>query len=225
MKNKLVYISGIGADKRAFTNLHIKSDASKIHVEWLSLESSNESFESYCNRIVKAYDITEDDTLIGLSFGGLIAQHIAKELGNQKVVLISSFRNKKDLQPLMSLGLRLKLYKALPSFRIPLLSDVIAIFLNSWNSESRIVLKEMLKSADFSFINWSIKQIDRIDLYESFSEEYLCFTGTNDKLVKNWGSPNQISIESGSHFMLFDLAEEISKHINQFNKNETQHGL
>lgn len=215
MSNKLVYISGIGADARAFSNIQIHSDLEHVHADCIALQSTSEPFESYCDRMIQVYDISSEDILVGLSFGGFIAQQMAKVLGNKKVILISSFRNKYDLQPLMIFGLKFKLNKMLPSFRIPLLSDIVAIFLNSWNNDSRAILKEMLKTADFGFINWSIMQIGLINLSDSFSSGFLCFTGANDKVVSDWGRENHVSIEKGSHFMLYDLGEEISKEINR----------
>lgn len=212
--NKIAYISGIGADKRAFDRLKIEGSFEHVYMDWIPLNSQNESFDSYCHRLIIAYDIKADDVLIGLSFGGLIAQYIAKLLGNEKVVLLSSFRNKADLQPLFHWGLKLNLYKILPSIRIPILSDLTAFFLNSWSSKSRVVIKEMLKSADFKFINWSIKQIHKIDLISTFNTGYLCLVGNNDKLVSHWTS--LIPLDKGSHFMVYDLAERISEKVNSY---------
>ena len=73
----------------------------------------------------------------------------------------------------------------------------------------------MMKDADFRFIKWAIKQIDQIDLLDSFSPEFLAFTGNNDKLVSNWKCQNHITIGGGTHFMVFDHAEEISSGINE----------
>lgn len=212
--SKIIFISGIGADKRAFSNLRISNKLEHIYAEWLPLERKNESFESYCNRLILKYEISSEDILIGLSFGGLVSQEIAKKLRNKQVILISSFRNKSDLKPIMYYGLKLKLNRLLPPFRIPIVSDLIAYLLNSGKKESKKVLADMLKVADFRFINWAIRQIDQVDLKSNYKEHYLSFTGTNDKLVSNWSHKH--SIDAGSHFMVFDKAEQISDESNLY---------
>jgi pimeloyl-ACP methyl ester carboxylesterase len=216
MQQKLFFISGVGADKRAFSKLRLNATLDQVPIDWLDLQHKNESFESYCDRIIEVYHIEEKDCLIGLSFGGLVAQQIAKVLGNRGIILISSFRNKFDLQPLLTFGLRLKFHRTLPSFRIPILSTFIAYFLNSWQNDSKTVLKEMLKDADFRFLNWCIVQIDKTNLKDSFSSDFLCFGGTNDKLVSQWKGTNHVSIKNGSHFMVYDCADQISDEINRF---------
>ncbi|WP_162555806.1 hypothetical protein [Reichenbachiella versicolor] len=65
----------------------------------------------------------------------------------------------------------------------------------------------MLKEADFSFINWAIRKINIVDLNRCFKPTYLCFTGTNDLLVSNWGKKGYYEIVGGKHFSVFDHAE------------------
>jgi len=42
--------------------------------------------------------LKKGDLLIGLSFGGLMAQQIAQIVGQDRIILISSFRTKDDLR-------------------------------------------------------------------------------------------------------------------------------
>lgn len=216
MTKRIIQISDIGADHSAFSRLQYSSEFSVIHAHWLELEDRDETFHSYCQRMAQTYHINKDDILIGFSFGGLIAQELAKTIGHKHVVLISSFRNKNDLQPLMSFGLKWKLNRLLPSFRVPYISNFTAHFLNSKQKEGRKVIDEMLRKSDFSLLNWCIKQIGQIDLSETFSSNYLCFTGQKDKLVKDWNSSNHISVANGEHFMVFDQADIINEHLNKY---------
>ena len=216
IKKKIICISGIGADRRAFSKLAFGKTMPIVQAEWLTLTDKSETFDRYCDRMIETYEINSQDILIGLSFGGLVSQMIAKKLGNSTVVLISSFRNKNDLKPLMRLGLKFSLHRMLPSFRIPLLTDLVAFFLNSMEIESRKILRSMLKEADFEFIKWAIQQINLVNLKESFSKDYLSFTGTKDLLVSDWDSENHIHIKNGTHFMIYDKAPEINKVIDVF---------
>lgn len=216
MTVRLIFLPGVGADHRAFSKLELTERYPCVFVDWIPLKGRDKTFEAYCKRMTLAYEITSGDTLIGMSFGGLIAQKVAHELGSQKVVLISSFRNRNDLRALMRLGLDLKLHRLLPPLRIPVLSDAIAFILNSSNRESRTVIADMLKSSDFQFISWAINQIDKTDLSDIYRSDFLSFTGDKDKLVSDWESENHLSIRDGQHFMVYDHGEKITNAIKHF---------
>lgn len=213
MKKRIVYISGIGADRRAFSKLDSHLGGEAVFADWIPLESNEEHFTGYCERLISKYGINSYDILIGLSFGGLIAQQIAKKLGNKTVFLISSFRNKSDLRPLMYFGLKTGLYKLLPPIRIPIISEMIAFVLNSKNRESKKVITQMMLDTDFHFMNWCIRQIAVIDLKPEYSENFINLNGDNDKLVKEWIGHSGLTVSGGSHFMVNDKAKEIASKI------------
>ena len=81
MKNQF-FISGLGADKKAFSKLG-DFGTNKIFIEWLR-NHDNESLHSYCQRLIDQYNIQQGDLLVGLSFGGLIAQQISEIVGIDK---------------------------------------------------------------------------------------------------------------------------------------------
>ncbi|MCV9388099.1 alpha/beta fold hydrolase [Reichenbachiella ulvae] len=215
MAKRIVFISGIGADHRAFQRIQIPNYEA-VYADWIPLKNRQESFESYCDRIAETYQIGSEDVLVGLSFGGLVAQQFAKTMGNQKVILVSSFRSKEDLQPLMYYGLIWNLYKLLPDFRIPILTDVMGHYINSRQKESKPVIQAMIQDADFRFNNWCIRQIKITDLRADYQPQFLNFTGKKDLLVKDWKGPNHVSIDNGTHFMVFDEAQSINQRIKAY---------
>ena len=215
MTGRIVYVPGIGADHRAFSRLKTAPDQPQVYADWLSLESTDESFETYCKRLVDHYKITNEDTLIGLSFGGLVVQQIAKVHGNKQVILVSSFRNRSDLKVLWTYCLKFKLYRLVPAFQLPLLAEVASPFLHSWRRKESKILREMLKDANFKLIRWSLKQIALIDLKSTYHRRYLSLIGDKDLLIRTWCSDEMI-IPDGAHFMIYTKAEAISGKINAY---------
>lgn len=215
MERKVIFIPGVGADERAFSQLEIKGAFKKVYANWIPLQSSGMSFESYCIRLTEHYKIDREDILIGLSFGGLVAQQIGRTLENQHVILLSSFRNRKDLRNIWNLALRMKLYKLLPSQKIRFIVDVASLFLHTWRRRSGSVLKEMLSDADFKLIKWSLRMIERSDLSDSYKSGYLSLVGDKDLLIKQW-SDSQMKINGGSHFMVHDKADLVAKQIENY---------
>ena len=215
LTKRIIYISGIGADGRAFSKLDIEGGCEHVYVEWIPFEKS-ESLDSYCLRLIEAYSIGPEDALVGVSFGGLLSQKISTLLGNQKVVVLSSFRSKKDLRILWNYCLRLRLHFLFPPFRIPFISVLVTVSLNARSLESRQTTTAMLKNSDFKFIRWALQKIAKADLKDVFSENYLVLNGDRDILVKNWQVQNATTIRGGSHFMVFDHAAQISPIIQRY---------
>lgn len=211
---KIYCISGLGADENAFSNLGQLSFET-IKIKWIKAEK-DEPLAKYAHRLVKKDSIKPDDILIGLSFGGLICQHIAHELKSERIILISSFRDSKDLRGLFRWGLKFKWYKLMPNMRVGWLDELIANYLNSGTTLSKPVIRKMLDSTDFKFMKWAIKQIDLVQKKNLGETELLSLLGTNDRIVKQWNASYSEAIAGGSHFMIFDNAKEITRRINQF---------
>ena len=84
--NKELYIfSGLGADERVFQLLDF-SGFSTTFIKWTP-PIENETIENYAERILKQINTTKP-TLIGLSFGGIIAIEVAKLIDTEKVIVI-----------------------------------------------------------------------------------------------------------------------------------------
>ena len=213
MKNQF-FISGLGADEKAFSKLG-DFGTNKIFIEWLR-NHDNESLHSYCQRLIDQYNIQQGDLLVGLSFGGLIAQQIAEIVGIDKVILISSFRTKDDLKMVFNKALAYRLHKLIPNAKSDLVANLVANFLNSGTSSSRSIIQEMVKSTDMILMNWSIEKIYQQDHELAPGIAKINLIGTKDRIVKRWHSESTHLIEGGSHFMVYEQAEAVSNIIRNF---------
>ena len=84
----------MGADKRVFTKLELKGYR-QIHLDWL-VPNNQESLTNYVKRL--AVEIKDNNPIvIGLSFGGIVAIEIAKQITVKKVILISSAKQSHEI--------------------------------------------------------------------------------------------------------------------------------
>ena len=97
----IYFISGIGADERAFRLISLPGYEIR-NVSWLE-PLKNENLKSYSIRL-SSQITTEDPIIIGLSFGGIIAQEIALHIKTKKVIIISSLKNRKELPSLYKIA-------------------------------------------------------------------------------------------------------------------------
>ena len=98
----LYFISGLGADKSAFSRIEL--DGVNInHIEWIN-HSQKENLQSYCKKLLPQFDTSKPFVIVGLSFGGIIAQEISKLITPQKTILISSVYHHKQFPWFYQLG-------------------------------------------------------------------------------------------------------------------------
>lgn len=203
---KAYCLSGLGADKRAFSNFEPKG-LDLVHIDWHK-PNDDETLEQYASTIAKK--ITSDGEpfmLIGLSFGGMVAIEIAKILKPAKLIVISSLLTKHELR---GKTLRLPLlfpHKALMG------SNFITRYLFGVSAEvDKQLLSQILQETDLNFIKWGLNAM----LNWKNTEKPDCFRihGTNDRILPATRDINY-PVKNGGHFMISNRAEEITKIVEQ----------
>lgn len=202
-------IGGLGADQRVFQKLELKSKLTFI--DWIS-PKKNEQLNNYANRLVDKYEIKSPFSIIGVSFGGLVAVEISKIVQPVKLILVSSIETKSQLRIIFRLIACVKVLNILPR-RMFLPPYFVADFL--FSAKNKSLLHEILADTDLGFVKWALIQLtgwrNTIKLKDS-----LLITGTNDRLLPVHSKSNTIYIKNGGHFMIVDKAKEISIVINNY---------
>ena len=84
---------GLAANSQIFKYISLPDDKFVLHyLEWLLPESIDESIEDYAKRMCE-FIKEKNVILIGVSFGGIIVQEMAKIIKPIKLVIISSYLN------------------------------------------------------------------------------------------------------------------------------------
>ena len=206
--NKIFFISGLGADKRVFKRIDEFDGYEKVFVDWKS-SHPEESIAEYALRLIENFNVKPQDIIIGLSFGGLIAQVLGAHFKLKKIILISSFRSNNDLTFSIRILLKLKLYYIIPSYRVKLLDKVIAKWFGIKSKEANSVLKDMIDETDMLLLKWSIHQIDLSDKEISNNSVYNLI-GSKDKIVNVWKNEYTSIIPYAGHFMVYENSPEIN---------------
>ncbi|MDA8692976.1 hypothetical protein N9L92_02860 [Saprospiraceae bacterium] len=199
---RVIFISGLGANEMAFSNIGELS-YKKVMVKWIPV-TQEDTLLSYTERLISIYSISNNDILVGLSFGGLISQKISALLGNKLLILVSSFRSKEDLKLLFRLPLTLGIHKLMPTFKIPIIDSIVARVLNGGNKDSIPVLNKMLQSTDYKLMKWSLDSIDKAESVDLSETVVYLLIGDKDLIVKTWKADNRTILKGGSHFAVYD---------------------
>lgn len=205
---KDIYIfSGLGADERVFQKLDF-SGLKVTFIHWITPQK-NEKIEAYAKRLTS--QITNNKpVLIGLSFGGIMAVEVAKQIDTEKIILIASAKTKQEIPFYYRFAGKLSLHKLIPT---KLMKQ--ANFLNKWffgteNKQDKQLLKEILRDTDPVFLKWAIDKIVHWN-NETVHKNLIHIHGTKDRILPFRYISCDIIVKEGGHLMTVNKSEELSQ--------------
>lgn len=211
LKKNVYILSGLGADERVFQKLDF-SDFSATFINW-QVPHFNETIGNYTSRLL-AQITANCPVLIGLSFGGIMAIEIAKQIDTEKVILISSAKTRNEIPFYYRWAGLLGFHKLLPSKLLKHPNFLTNWFFGATSISDKKLLKEILRETDTKFLKWSIDKIVRwenIKLPLNFQHIH----GTSDRILPYRLITCDIEIKNGGHFMIFNKPDELSGIIKQ----------
>lgn len=213
---KTVYLfSGLGADSSAFVNLKLPG-YHKVYINWIPA-LPKESLSHYAERI-KSQITVENPYVIGLSFGGMVAVEVAKQITVDKMVLISSARTKDELNQVQSFFMRLGLYRIVPGALIKRANFFMNSYFGARTPRDKKDLRTLLEGTDIAYFRWALNSIASWDNTQ-VPERTIQIHGTADRIIRHRLVNPDYSIKGGGHIMIFNRADTISKIIMNYFKN------
>ncbi len=208
----IYFISGLGADKRVFVNLRI--DGPQKHIEW-EQPLKNESLQDYSRRLIRQIDSTSEVILIGVSFGGVIAQEIARLIPVKKLIIISSIKNENEMDWKLRLVGRLNLHKPFPASVLKFFNKLTAdYYFGIRSKEESKLLQRIISDTDPVFMVWAIDRL--MHWRNSSATVFLHIHGTDDRIFPFGPVRNAVPVLKGGHLMILNRAEVISGLINDY---------
>lgn len=206
---KAYFISGLGADEKVFQRIQLPRKFEPVYISWLE-PLENETFGGYAARLSQSIDVKEDFLLIGLSLGGMLAIEINKFLRPKQTVLISSATTRKELSKAGLLFGKTGLYKILPEKILHSINYLIGKMIGLQSTQDKALAAEMIVNISPHFFRWAITQI--IQWENNFIlDNMIRLHGTTDRIIPFPDDENVIPVKGGTHFMVFNRANEINK--------------
>lgn len=205
MQNHYYILSGLGADHRVFSRINFPSN--HTHLPWIENEP-NESIKSYAKRLSEG--IThKNPILIGLSFGGIIAQEIAAIMPVKELILISTIRSKSEKPWYFQLAAKLNLVSLIPDFLLAKPNIFVAYAFSLTKKEDKKVLQSCFDNTTSSHMKWAMKQIvnwqgvkyNRLTFHIHSKRDRIFTTNKNT-------SDNKVN---GGHFAVYTNADELNE--------------
>ncbi|KAA5536105.1 alpha/beta hydrolase [Taibaiella lutea] len=205
---KTIYLfSGIGADSSPFSNLDLPG-YNKVYISWIP-PLPDETLAHYAGRLKEQITV-KNPYIIGLSFGGMVAVEVSKQIEVEKMVLISSARTKDDLSRFQAFFMRLGLYKIIPGSFLRHTNFLTYTYFGTHTPTDKKALTHLLNGTDIKLFRWALKSIafwDNVEMPERTIEIH----GTADKIIACRLSHPDYKIKGGGHLMVYNKADTISK--------------
>lgn len=123
------------------------------HIDWID-PLPNETIENYAKRL-SAFITTPNPILVGLSFGGMMAVEIGKIIPTQKIILISSAKNYKELPFYLRLLGKTGLQNILSASWFLTPNPFVFWFFGLKEKEHKQLFAQVLRDTDPKLYKWS----------------------------------------------------------------------
>jgi len=203
----IYFFSGLGADPSPFTNLDLPGYR-KVFISWIP-PLPDESLAHYAGRI-KSQITDKNPRIVGLSFGGVVAVEVAKQMPVDKMVLISSAKTSDELNRVNSFFMRAGMYRIIPGVLLKHTNFLTYSYFGARSEMDKKELAHLLRNTDISLFRWGLKSIAYWDNKE-VPQRTIHIHGTADRVIAYKRIQPDYRIEGGGHLMVFNRADTVSK--------------
>lgn len=201
---------GMAASPMIFDYIKLPQDHFIVHrLHWI-IPNKEDTLQQYAHKMIE--HIKHDNPiLIGVSFGGVLVQEIARMIPVKKMVIISSVKSKHELPRRMSLSRKLALYNIAPVKVFKKMDVLKKMAPNRWLKKKLALYEKYLSVNDPVYLSWALEQMLCWDQEEP-PEGIVHIHGDADTVFPHKYIKDCITIPGGTHIMI------ITKYL-WFNKN------
>ncbi|MBP2282862.1 pimeloyl-ACP methyl ester carboxylesterase [Flavobacterium sp. CG_23.5] len=202
---------GLAASTAIFERIVLPEDVFEIHLlEW-EIPLDKESLADYAKRIAEKIK-QPNPVLIGVSFGGILVQEMARYIEARKVIIISSVKSNLEFPRRLKIAKTTKAYKLIP-MSLLLNIENLAKFSFGEKINKRLKLYEKFLSVrDIGYLEWAVEKVilwDRI----SVDENVIHIHGDMDDVFPIKYIKNCIVVKGGTHVMILNKYKWLNENL------------
>jgi len=202
---------GMAAAPSIFENIVLSPEVFNVYyLEW-HVPTKGISISDYAKEMCENIK-EENPVLIGVSFGGMLVQEMAKHIKTRQVIIISSVKLQKELPKRMQFAKYTKVHKLLPTGLVNNV-ELLAKYAFGETVPKRLALYEQYLSVrDKAYIDWSIDAI--VNWKESEPIPNLVHIhGDKDAVFPISNIKDCIKVTNGTHTMIIHRYKWFNEHL------------
>ena len=205
----LYLIPGTGADHRFFSRLQL--DVKTHVIEWAEW-SHAQTIREYAEVLSLQINKEESFGILGVSFGGMLAVEMSKFLNPEKLILVSSAKSYKELPVIVRFSRRVGVHYLIAPWLIKIIPFAGKIF--GVSKKDKRFFDKMIDETPDGHLKKTIRSV----LYWKntvLPSKVMHIHGSQDKVIPIKNIQNPTVIKGGGHFMVYNMANEVSQIINK----------
>ena len=202
---------GLAASTAIFERIALPEDRFEIHLlEW-EIPLDNEALMDYANRIAKKIK-HKNPVLIGVSFGGILVQEIARCIAVSKVIIISSVKSNLEFPRRLKIAKTTKAYKLIPMSLILNLENLAKFSFGEKVNQRLKLYKKFLSVRDIRYLNWAVEQVVLWNRTVA-DPEVIHIHGDMDDVFPIKYIKNCIVVKGGTHIMILNKYKWLNENL------------
>ncbi|WP_074723510.1 alpha/beta hydrolase family protein [Flavobacterium frigoris] len=201
-KIPVYFMPGLAASAAIFERIQLPEADFEVHLlEW-EIPLAKESLDDYAKRIAKKIK-RENPVLIGVSFGGILVQEMAKHINTRKVIIISSVKSNLEFPRRMKIAKTTKAYKLIPMSLILNLENLAKFSFGTKINHRLKLYEKFLSVRDIGYLEWAVEKVilwDRTVVDESVIHIH----GDMDDVFPIKYIKECTVVEGGTHIMILN---------------------
>lgn len=204
---------GLAANSSIFEFIKLPEDRFKIHyLEWI-IPFKEESLEDYAKRMLK-YVKHENPVLIGVSFGGVVVQEMARFLDVKRLIIVSSVKCRDELPRRMRFAASTGAFKLLPLGLLDYVDYFERIAVGDFLKRRAKLYKQYLSVRNRRYLSWAIRNMVLWNCTEP-DEKVIHIHGDKDEVFPVRYIKNYINVKEGTHVMIINRYRWFNEHLPQ----------
>lgn len=205
---------GLAASSKIFENIKLPADLFEMHfMEWL-LPLKKESISDYCDRLIAEIK-HENPVLVGVSFGGILVQEIAKKIPVQKVIVISSVLSSREFPKRLKWAKSYQLYHLFPATLFSNM-NVLKYLMRGKHLSKRWELYNTFMSVNQKeYLTWAVRSVVCWKESGGLDVPVVRIHGDRDDVfpIKNIDTADSLIVENGTHAMIVYKYKWFNSHL------------
>lgn len=213
-KKKKIHVylmPGMAANPSIFEYIDLPAPDFEMHLlEWF-IPSKNMSLTDYALKLNEKI-VHEQSVLIGVSFGGLLVQEMAKHISVKKIIIVSSVKTANELPKKMLIAKYTKVHKVLPTSLVNNVEFLAKYAFGETVTKRLELYEKYLGVRDVRYLDWAIDKMVNWE-QDEFAQNLVHIHGEKDPVFPISRIKNCIPVKNGTHTMIIHRARWFNEHL------------
>ncbi len=202
---------GLGAGPAIFENIKLPTEIYEMHLlEW-EIPTKGETLQNYAERMSKLV-MPDNAVLVGVSFGGVLVQEMAKYLNLKRLIIISSIKSNLEMPLGMKVIKSAKAYKLVPTSLLQNMEILSKFSFGSAIKQRLKLYEKYLSVRDKSYLEWAIEQMLLWERTKA-DPKVIHIHGDADGVFPIKNIKNCITIKGGTHIMILNKYKWLNENL------------